>query len=71
MTPSIHNLIKFLAEIAVQQYLDEQRQQRILTTQATEEQLAKPWPCGQDNAKSCPKESFINQKRKRKNKNEI
>ncbi len=54
MTTSIHNLIKFLAEIAVQQYLDEQRQQRTLILQATEGQLAEPRPCGQGNAKPCP-----------------
>lgn len=58
---STEPLIKFLAQVVVDQYFDELRQQRILPIQEVEGQLAGGLPCGQGDAKPCPKGHISNQ----------
>jgi hypothetical protein len=54
MSPSANNLIKFLAQVAVDQYIAEIRQQGTLSPQETERQLVDVLPGGQSDTQSCP-----------------
>lgn len=55
MTPGNKNLIKFLARVAVEEYLNEISQHRKLPSSLTEKQLANELPEKQIDASTCPK----------------